>query len=158
MRILILLLISFSLQAKPHAKREVSIIYNGSYMPSQIVAFEGEELILHYANLSFDPTCLFSGDLKLFISSYQFNVSTTVLKNLLPGLYNLSCPGVEHQGSAPVLKIISKIDETLAEDKSAQGVSRNPASVDNHKVFDRSNEEWVPRDEDESELFYHGDL
>ena len=158
MRILLLLLFSFSIQAKPHAKREVSVIYNGSYMPSQIVAFEGEELILHYANLSFDPTCLFSGDLKLFISSYQFNVSTTVLKNLSSGLYSLSCPGVENQGQAPVLKVISRPREDFAEAKSTVGVSRRPASVDTQKVFDRSHDEWVPRDENESELFYHGDL
>ena len=53
---------------------------------------------------------------------------------------------------------MSRSSEDFAEVKGTVGVSRKPASVDTQKIFDRSQDEWVPRDENESELFYHGDL
>ena len=143
--------------SKNNPQREISVIFNGSYMPNQIVAFEGEDLTVHYANLSFDPTCLFSGDLKLFISSYQFNVSSVRLQKLSRGTYSLRCPGVSYQGKGPSLKVLPRPEEVIAE-KTVSQRGRAPASVSHEKVYDKSVKEWVPRDENEAELFYHGDL
>ena len=54
-------------------------------------------------------------------------------------------------------KVLPRSEEIIA-DKVTGKPSRSPASVKGEKVYDKSIKEWTPRDENEADFFYHGDL
>ena len=124
-------------------EREHSILfYQGNYVPSSVTAFEGEELILHFANFSFGPQCLWSKRLDFFVSSYQGKVTSSSIKDLKPGTYEFSCPSEDQVSKTFTLTVLKNFD------KEEQNIARNrlPSSL-------KTNEDlWAPRDESEEFL------
>ena len=115
--------------------KEVSILYyQGSYIPSKLTVFEGENLVVHFGNFSGTPQCLWSKDLDFFTSSYQGRVTSSVLKSLKAGNYTLSCPNEKEVQQVVELTVLSKF---MAKDN--EKIDRTPSSV--------GKTEWVPRDE-----------
>jgi len=114
-------------------EREHAIFYHqGSYIPKTIVAFEGEDLIVHFGNFSRSPQCLWSKELDFFVSSYQGKVKSSKIEKLRPGQYHFTCPGE----TSPLLTL-----EVLAPKKEEKKVARLPASIVDKKI------DWSPRDE-----------
>lgn len=119
-------------------EREISVLYyQGSYVPSKAIVFEGEKLILHFGNFSGTPQCLWSNSLDFFTSSYQGKVTSSVIEGLKAGTYTMNCPDKNNKNKNFVLTVLSKVEA-----KIEKKLDRRPSSV--------SQTDWVPRDEGDS--------
>ena len=121
-------------------EREHSILfYQGNYIPSSVTVFEGEDLILHFANFSYGPQCLWSKKLDFFVSSYQGKVTSSSLKKMKSGVYEFSCPSEGEANKTFTVRVLKNLDYESKKEKVAG--NRLPSSVSHYE------DQWMPRDE-----------